>query len=90
MAIQLESLLEQATIAADKSDWEGSQEAMGGIDCPKAESPITIVYWNELDTDTGEIHSNQYGELKAPSIYGLRFNDEIINTRPHLWKIYRA
>lgn len=87
---ELESLLEQARLAADKSDWEGYQEAMGGVDCPKADRPISIVYWNEVDTDTGEMQCNQYGELKAPSIYGLKFNDEIINTRPHLWKIYRA
>lgn len=86
----LESLLEQARLAADKSDWEGYQEAMGGVDCPKADRPISIVYWNEVDTDTGEIKTNQYGELKAPSIYGLKFNGETINTRPHLWKIYRA
>jgi len=87
---ELESLLEQARIAADNSDWEGYQEAMGGVDCPKADRPISIVYWNEVDTDTGEMQSNQYGELKAPSIYGLEFNGETFNTRPHLWKIFPA
>lgn len=85
-----DSVLEEARLAADNSDWEGYQQAMGGINCPKAERPISIVYWNEVNPDTGEIKSNQYGELKAPSIYGLEFNGETINTRPHLWKIYRA
>lgn len=85
-----DSVLEQARLAADNSDWEGYQTAMGGIDCPKADKPISIVYWNEVDVETGEMKSNQYGELKAPSIYGVKFNGKTINTRPHLWKIYRA
>jgi replication gene A protein len=85
-----DSILEQAHTAADNSDWEGYQIAMGGINIPNADRPISIVYWNEVNTDTGEIISNQYGELKAPSVYGLEFNGETFNTRPHLWKISRA
>lgn len=87
---ELDSILERARLAADKSNWEGYQMAMGGIECPKVDRPITIVYWCEFNSDTGEIKSNQYGELKAPSIYGLKFNGETFNTRPHLWKISKA
>lgn len=84
------SILEQARQAADNSDWQGYQEAMGGVDCHKVDRPIEIVYWTEVDTSTGEIESNQYGELKVPRIYGLKFDGETYNTRPHLWKISRA
>ncbi len=85
-----DSILEQARSSADNSDWKGYQIAMGGISCSKDDRPISIVYWNEVDTDTGEIKSNQYGDLKAPSIYGIKFNNETFNTRPHLWKIFPA
>lgn len=85
-----ESVLEQARIAADNSDWKGYQIAMGGINIPRSDRPISMVYWTEIDTDTGEMPLNQYGELKAESIYGIEFNGQVFNTRPHLWKISRA
>lgn len=85
-----DSILEQARIAADNSDWESYQIAMGGINIPRADRPISMVYWTEIDTDTGEIPLNQYGELKAESIYGVEFNGQTFNTRPHMWKISRA
>ena len=86
----VDSVLEKARIAADNSDWEGYQLAMGGINVARADRPILMVYWTEVDTFTGEIKPNQYGELKAPSVYGLEFMGETFNTRPHLWKIFRA
>jgi hypothetical protein len=85
-----DSVLEQARVAADNSDWEGYQVAMGGINIPRADRPISVVYWTEVDTITGEIKQSQYGDLKAPSVYGLEFNGKTFNTRPHQWKIYRA
>ncbi len=84
------SILEQARQAADNSDWEAYQLTMGGIDTPRVERPISMVYWDEVDITTGEIEMNQFGEVKAPSVYGLEFNGETFNTRPHLWKISRA
>jgi hypothetical protein len=33
---------------------------------------------------------NQYGELQAPSVFGLEFNGKTFNTRPHQWKISQA
>lgn len=61
---ELDSVLELARVAADNSDWEGYQLAMGGINVARADRPITMVYWTEIDTSTGEIRANQYGELK--------------------------
>lgn len=87
---EMDSVLEQARVAADNSDWEGYQLAMGGINIARADRPISMVYWTEIDTITGEIRANQYGELKAPSVYGLEYMGQAINTRPHLWKISRA
>jgi hypothetical protein len=49
-----------------------------------------MVYWTEVDTTTGEIAPNQYGDLKAPSVYGLEYNGTLFNTPPHLWKISKA
>lgn len=85
-----DSILEQARLAADSSDWEEYQLTMGGIGIPRAKRPVSMVYWDEIDMDTGELDTNQFGEVKAPSVYGLEFNGETINTRPHLWKISRA
>jgi hypothetical protein len=85
-----DSVLEQARVAADNSDWEGYQVAMGGINIPRAERPISTVYWMDVDTNTGEIAMNQYGELQAPSVFGLEFNGQTFNTRPHQWKVLRA
>ena len=86
----IDSTLEDARIAADNSDWEGYQLAMGGVNIARADRPISMVYWTEIDTSTGEIRANQYGELKAPSVYGLEYMGQTINTRPHLWIISRA
>jgi len=85
-----DSILEQARIAADNSDWESYQLTMGGINVPRADRPISMVYWTEIDTDTGEMPLNQYGELKAESIYGIEYDGQTFNTRPHVWKISRA
>ncbi|GEM_PF-5293282 len=57
--------------SADNSDWAGYQHAMGGINRALTDRPISMVYWTEVDTSTGEIAPNQYGGLKAPSVYGL-------------------
>lgn len=86
----VDSVLEEARVAADNSDWEGYQLAMGGVSVARADRPISMVYWTDIDTSTGEIRTNQYGELKAPSVYGLEYMGKAINTRPHLWKISRA
>ncbi|KKL69364.1 hypothetical protein LCGC14_2115680, partial [marine sediment metagenome] len=83
-------LFEEARASADKSDWAGYQHAMGGINTTLTDRPISMVYWTEVDTTTGEIAPNQYGDLKAPSVYGLEYNGTLFNTRPHLWKISKA
>jgi hypothetical protein len=87
---QSDTALEQARIAADNSDWEGYQIAMGGIHIHRADRPISMVYWHEVDTNTGEMPLNQYGEIKAESVFGVEFDGMTINTRPHKWQLYKA
>ena len=84
------SVFETARIAADNSDWAGYQEANGGVICPRRDRPFQLVYENQVDTTTGELRQNQYEELSAPKIFGIKHGDTVINTRPHTWKISKA
>ena len=81
------SVIEQARLAADSSDWKAYQEAMGGVICLRKDRPIQMVYEDDVNTDTGELRQNQYEELSAPKIFGIKSGVKLINTRPHTWKI---
>jgi hypothetical protein len=82
--------LEQARIAVDDSDWAGYQVSNGGVICSRKERPFQIVYEYDLDMTTGELRQNQYEELSAPKIFGIKHGNTVINTRPHTWKISKA
>ncbi|NQZ54837.1 MAG: hypothetical protein HRT93_11380 [Piscirickettsiaceae bacterium] len=81
------SVIEIARSAADDSDWAGYQESNGGVICPRRDRPLQIVYENQADTITGELRQNQYEELSAPKVFGIKHGNTVINTRPHTWKI---
>lgn len=82
--------LEAVRLAADKSDWEGYQNAMGGINIPRADRPVSLVYKPDIDVTTGEIKMNQYGEMRAAGIFGIKSQGETIRTRTHEWRVFPA
>ncbi|NQY27554.1 MAG: hypothetical protein HRT92_10325 [Piscirickettsiaceae bacterium] len=79
--------IEEARLAADNSDWKAYQEAMGGVICLRKDRPLKIVYEDDINTDTGELRQNQYEELSAPKIFGIKSGLTLINTRPHTWTV---
>ncbi|MAL48482.1 MAG: replication protein [Methylophaga sp.] len=85
-----ESILERARKAADHSEWDQYLLVMGGNDCPRKDRPINLLYKQPVDTFTGALNENQYGEIKAQSIYGIEHGNVRINTRPHTWEISRV
>ena len=85
-----ESLIELGRKAADDSKWDEYMKLMGGHDCARKDRPIKLVYKESVDISTGVLKENQYGEIKAQSIYGLEHDNVRINTRPHTWEISRA
>jgi len=86
-AAEADSIIERARQAADSSGWAAYQEAMGGVICLRKDRPIQLVYENDVDTTTGELRQNQYEEISAPKIFGIKQGNTLINSRPHKWKI---
>ncbi|NQY27292.1 MAG: hypothetical protein HRT92_08960 [Piscirickettsiaceae bacterium] len=84
------SVIEEARLAADNSDWKAYQEAMGGVICLRKNRPLQIVYENDVDLSTGALRQNQYEELSAPKIFGIKHGNTVINSRPHVWKISKS
>jgi len=82
--------IEQARLAADNSDWKAYQEAMGGVICLRKDRPLQMVYEDDVNTDTGELRQNQYEELSAPKIFGIKSGLTLINTRPHTWTVSKS
>ena len=84
------SIIERVRQPADNTDWSGYQEENGGVICPRKDRPVKLVYENDVDPSTGELRQNQYEELSAPKIFGIKHGDTVINTRPHTWKISKS
>ena len=49
-----------------------------------------MVYKPDLDVTTGEIKLNQYGEMRAAGIFGIKHEGVTIRTRTHDWKVFPA
>ena len=78
--------IEAARKAADNSDWKAYLEVQGGINTPMKNQPIQLHHEPYCDENTGELHSNQYGEI-IHCIKGLQVNNTIIMTRLKHWTI---
>lgn len=87
---ETEVIMETARQAADSSDWSGYQEAMGGVICLRKDRPIKLIYKDNVDTSTGELHQNQYEEISSLKILGLKHNSTCVITRKHEWKISKS
>jgi len=87
---EIDAVIEIARQAADTSDWSGYQEAMGGVIYPRKGRPIKLTYKSNENSSTGELEQNQYEEMSAPRIFGLKHEDICVITRKHDWKISRS
>jgi hypothetical protein len=83
---QQNETLEAARKAADSGDWKAYLEVQGGINIPMKNQPIQLHHEPYCDESTGELHSNQYGEI-IHCIKGLQVNDMVITTRLKHWTI---
>lgn len=86
--------IERARSAADASDWAGFVLAMGGINIPRAERPITPYreHVAAVDIDTGEIivkNTNKYGEPCERPVVGLMSATGLQSTRKFVWSTER-
>ena len=84
------SIIEKARIAADNSDWAEYQSVNGGVICLRKDRPLQLVYEDDVDISTGELRQNQYEELSAPKIFGIKHGNTIINSRIHKWTISKS
>lgn len=86
-SIQDNELLEQARKAADASDWCSYLQAQGGASKPRKDQPIKVYTVERINTETGEIISNKYGEIVG-KVEGLTLlGNPAIKTRVHTWRI---
>ncbi|MFZ1387136.1 MAG: replication endonuclease [Thiolinea sp.] len=82
-----EGLLEQARIAADQADWYSYLQLQGGVLTARNHQPLRIYTVERIDTETGEVLSNRYGEL-VDKVEGVSLlGAPALKTRVHIWKI---
>lgn len=82
--------LEAARAAADAGNWAAFMEAMGGAACDRDARPIRPFYLGDVDTETGEIPANRYGEEAAARVIGVECGNVVHVTRWHEWRIDRG
>jgi hypothetical protein len=82
--------LEAARVCADRGDWAGFCRAMGGIEAGGGQHPIKITRLQEINTETGELPLNRYGEPAAGRVVGVEAGNVIHVTRWHEWRVERG
>jgi len=84
---ELEGIMEEARQAAHEGDWKTYYEIQGGHTVPKSKHPIKVLKKLNVDTKTGEVELNYYGE-PIERVKGLICDDgqEVI-TRLKEWTI---
>lgn len=80
--------IERARFVADLGDWAGFIAAMGG---PYAGRDAPVRAWTvgALETETGELRINAYGEPAAARVVGVQAAGAQVRTRVHEWRIER-
>lgn len=82
-----EGLLEQARIAADQADWCSYLQLQGGVLTARNHQPLRIYTVERINTETGEVLSNRYGE-RVDKVEGVSLlGAPALKTRVHIWKI---
>jgi hypothetical protein len=79
--------LEDCRQAADSGDWAAFCDAMGGPLCPRADRPVKCFRLQDLDSESGELQVNRYGELSPGRIAGLECEGCSILTRCRRWVV---
>lgn len=82
-----EGVLEDAREAADTGNWCAFIIAMGGIEANRAAHPVRVTRLQDINTETGELPLNQYGEPAAGCVVGVEYGNVIHVTRWYEWKI---
>ena len=85
-----EGVLEATRAAADAGDWATYVVAMGGPLVQRDALPVRPAYMQEINTETGELPLNKYGEEAGGRIVGVQCNEVIYVTRWNKWKIGRG
>jgi hypothetical protein len=84
-----EGILNDARNAADRADWQSYFNLQGGADKPFRDQPIKTLRREKVDTETGAIKENQYGEL-VDYVTGVYLDDEELITRLKHWEIRKV
>ncbi|WP_282166618.1 replication endonuclease [Shewanella japonica] len=84
------SVLEQARLAADNSDWQGYNNVMGGVLGKSKDRPIKLHYELNIDEQTGECLPSYYDGELTTKVKGLCFAGKAIITRLYQWRVERA
>lgn len=80
-------ILEEARDAADRGDWCAFIIAMGGIEAARGTHPVRITRLQDINTETGELPQNQYGEPATGRVIGVECGNVIHVTRWYEWRI---
>jgi len=84
-----EGLMGDAVEAAAAGSWAGYVELVGGLG-RRCNHLITPVFLVDVDTDTGELPVNKYGELVDGVLVGLECFGEVFLSRFTRWVIERG
>jgi hypothetical protein len=82
-----DGIIEQARDAADRGDWAGYCEIQGMV---SSKVPIRTVVLQDIETETGDLPLNKFGELAGGRIVGLECNNVVYVTRWHDWRVNEA
>ncbi len=74
--------------AADLGLWATFCEVMGGPDAPRKAHPIRLLCRERVDTETGEVVVNRYGE-SVRRVVGVEAAGVVVVTRERRWVIER-
>ncbi|GGP59549.1 hypothetical protein GCM10009347_27460 [Shewanella algicola] len=84
------SMLEQARLAADNSDWQGYNNVMGGVFGKSKDRPIKLHYELNIDEQTGECLPSYYDGEFTTKVKGLWFAGQAFLTRVYQWRVQKA
>ena len=81
-----QGLIEEARKAADVGDFCRYLELQGGALAPRKVQPLRVFTQERMDSETGEIVTNRYGEI-VERVAGIECQGVQVNTRLHQWAI---
>ena len=82
--------LYRRSTAADKSDWKGYINAMGGVFAKRKDRSLKLAYETAVDADTGECKQGYYDGNPIQVIKGLLYQGQMFTTRFFSWRLERT